>query len=154
MRRYYVAADHAPRVLILTMDILCWNHPISDRTLEKLEHDYVKITAILLFESQRSKIERKKTTDFTLFFRVFRECSNQQRKVPNSLHNGHTWPVQGVPLPLPEESWDKLQQIPVILNRSKRIWIMDGWMDGCITSIAPQYYWINLFSRTFEIAKW
>ena len=37
-------------------------------------------------------------------------------------------PVQGVPLPLsPEESWDRLQQIPMTLYRTKRVWMMDGW---------------------------
>ena len=27
-------------------------------------------------------------------------------------------------------SWDSLQQTPVTLNRTKRVWIMDGWIDG------------------------
>ena len=29
----------------------------------------------------------------------------------------------------PEESWDRLQQILMTLNRTKWVW-MDGWMDG------------------------
>ena len=28
----------------------------------------------------------------------------------------------------PEESWDKLQQIPMTLDRTKWVWIVDGWM--------------------------
>ena len=30
----------------------------------------------------------------------------------------------------PEESWDRLQQIPVTQSRTKRVWIMNGGMDG------------------------
>ena len=39
------------------------------------------------------------------------------------------WPVKGVPLLLLEESWDRLQQILVTLDRTKQVWIMDEWMD-------------------------
>ena len=30
----------------------------------------------------------------------------------------------------PKESWDRLQQISVTLNRTKRVWIMDGCSEG------------------------
>ena len=34
------------------------------------------------------------------------------------------------PCLLPEESWDRLQQMPVTLNWTKQVWMMDGWMNG------------------------
>ena len=39
-----------------------------------------------------------------------------------------------LPLLSPEESWDRLQQIPVTLHRTKRVWIMGGWMDSDMRS--------------------
>ena len=39
-------------------------------------------------------------------------------------------PVQVDPCLSPEESWDRLQQILVTLNWTKRVWMMDGWMSG------------------------
>ena len=63
-------------------------------------------------------------------------------------------PVQVNPCLSPKESWDKLQQIPMTLNRTKRYgWWMDGWNYG--SDVTP-YVWkkmIKMYQLTEKFWK-
>ena len=56
------------------------------------------------------------------------------------------WPCDGLvtkgrvyPCLLPKESCDRLQQSPMIRDRTKWVWIMDGWMDVIYKPIRVPY---------------